>query len=303
MSPNLKNGRNAFFLCLILLVFSQLNAFGQGGCACPALSTCGPCTGGLTTLTIRYTGGTLLGSVTARDGNNQSLSGGLLTGNTITFYSDGYPTVPFGGGRVEITARSVLILVVAQTTIDTDCSSPIYQGSTYEGGDFVIMAGESVGGVPLCCSPTGMENVPPTPPVCPANISLTLLPGECSKIVSWTPPPVPTDNCGGPVTLTSNPNPGTAFGVGTTPVTYTATDKYGNTSQCSFNVTITDNLAPVINSCAPPQTGIVDAACSFLLPDYRGLASATDNCSVNWTQTPAPGTPINGLTPQTITLR
>ena len=63
----------------------------------------------------------------------------------------------------------------------------------------------------------------------PANIS------SCNP-VSWTLPTI-TDNCAGVIT-TSSHVPGSVFPSGTTTVTYTATDVYGNTSSASFNVTV-----------------------------------------------------------------
>ena len=53
--------------------------------------------------------------------------------------------------------------------------------------------------------------------------------------VSWTAPTA-TDTNG--VTLTSTHNPGDTFPIANTPVTYTATDKAGNTAQVSFTVSI-----------------------------------------------------------------
>ena len=56
--------------------------------------------------------------------------------------------------------------------------------------------------------------------------------------VSWTPPNA-SDNSGEAVTLTSDYSPGDAFPIGTTTVTYTATDAYGNTGTYTFNVVVT----------------------------------------------------------------
>ncbi|MBK9255456.1 MAG: HYR domain-containing protein [Saprospiraceae bacterium] len=69
---------------------------------------------------------------------------------------------------------------------------------------------------------------------------------------------------------------GSAFPVGTTVVTCTATDNCGNESSCQFNVTINDNEAPVITYC-PPAVMVSN-------PDDRdpyatGMATASDNCS------------------------
>lgn len=59
----------------------------------------------------------------------------------------------------------------------------------------------------------------------------------CDASVNWSLPNA-SDNCGIP-TLTSTHQPGDTFEIGTTTVTYTATDACGNTTTCSFDVTIT----------------------------------------------------------------
>ena len=56
--------------------------------------------------------------------------------------------------------------------------------------------------------------------------------------VSWTPPTA-SDNSGEAVTLASDYNPGDTFPIGTTTITYTATDAYGNTVTSTFNVVVT----------------------------------------------------------------
>ena len=56
--------------------------------------------------------------------------------------------------------------------------------------------------------------------------------------VSWTPPTA-SDNSGEVVTLTSDYSPGDTFPIGTTTVTYTAMDVYGNMATCTFNVVVT----------------------------------------------------------------
>jgi hypothetical protein len=59
-----------------------------------------------------------------------------------------------------------------------------------------------------------------------------------------------TDNCG-TANVSYNHAPGSTFSVGTTPVTVTATDDVGNSSSCTFNVTVLYNFtgffAPVDN--------------------------------------------------------
>jgi hypothetical protein len=87
---------------------------------------------------------------------------------------------------------------------------------------------------------------------CPANISTSVAFGETGAVVSYDLPTA-TDNCGTPsVQLISGPASGAVFPLGTTTVTYRATDASGNTADCSFTVTVTENADtedPVISDC------------------------------------------------------
>jgi hypothetical protein len=79
-------------------------------------------------------------------------------------------------------------------------------------------------------------SIPPPPkkaPVfsgVPSNISVNTDAGQATAVVSFTPPTA-TDDVDGPVTpvLTAGLAPGSAFPVGVTTVTYTATDEADNT--------------------------------------------------------------------------
>ena len=85
-----------------------------------------------------------------------------------------------------------------------------------------------------------------TPPVlsnCPANINLTTT--GTTAIATWTAPTA-TDNCTATPSVSSTYNPGSAFPIGSTTVTYTATDAKNNTATCSFTVNVVlqaDNLS------------------------------------------------------------
>ncbi|MBL7923735.1 MAG: HYR domain-containing protein [Bacteroidia bacterium] len=78
---------------------------------------------------------------------------------------------------------------------------------------------------------------------CPADIVTTNLPGVCGNNVAWIAP-VASDNCA--VVITSNKNPGDFFPIGTTVVTYTATDGCGNVRTCSFNVIVNQSGPPIL---------------------------------------------------------
>ena len=82
---------------------------------------------------------------------------------------------------------------------------------------------------------------PPLPrKPCPNDIVQTADPGQCSKIVRWREPEYfPT--CHGAITTTRTHAPGDLFPIGLTTVTYTFTDPKGNTSSCTFFITIKSN--------------------------------------------------------------
>ena len=83
------------------------------------------------------------------------------------------------------------------------------------------------------------------------------------------------DNCAG-ASIECVPPSGSHFARGSTVVVCTATDAAGNTSECSFSVTVNDVELPVISCPADlimnTQTGRCDAVAAF-------AATATDNCS------------------------
>ena len=92
-----------------------------------------------------------------------------------------------------------------------------------------------------------------------------------------------SDNCPG-VTVTRTGVPaGNIFPVGTTTVTYTATDKSGNTAQDTQDVTVVDNTPPVVTAPAAVTlfTGPGANSCGVTVNDLDGTlgtGSATDNC-------------------------
>ncbi len=78
------------------------------------------------------------------------------------------------------------------------------------------------------------------PPVitCPGNITVVGSPGQPTVVVNF-PDPIATDDSG-VASIVCTPPSGSAFRIGTTIVTCTATDTAGNQSSCSFTVTTFD---------------------------------------------------------------
>ncbi|MEB2777926.1 HYR domain-containing protein [Algoriphagus sp. D3-2-R+10] len=89
-----------------------------------------------------------------------------------------------------------------------------------------------------------LDAIDPVISDCPTDIIVSNGEGSCGAAVTWTAPTA-TDNSGS-VNFISNIAPGTVFEVGTTMVTYTATDGAGNQATCSFTVTVNDTEAPII---------------------------------------------------------
>lgn len=142
------------------------------------------------------------------------------------------------------------------------------------------------------CSYTVTVNDTQAPTVsCPANISQNVDAGVCTKTLT---PALPTysDNCAvtvlswaltGATTGSSaatgiNTLPSTAFNAGITTVTYTVKDAANNTSTCSFTVTVTDNILPVVNCPANIAQNVTAGSCARTLTPTAPTYS--DNCTV-----------------------
>ena len=115
-----------------------------------------------------------------------------------------------------------------------------------------------------------------TPPVitgCPSDITVNVEPETCGSHVLWNAPTV-DDGCVG-TTVISNHLSGEVFPVGTTPVTYTATDASGNVTSCNFNVIVIDNEAPTI-VCSDNIQVCSDIAANITVTEPE----VDDNCGI-----------------------
>ncbi|HJQ69688.1 MAG TPA: HYR domain-containing protein [Blastocatellia bacterium] len=175
-------------------------------------------------------------------------------------------------------------------------------------GSFFAVGGTTVtctvaGGNPSCSFQVFVDDTQPPSITCPANITTSNTPGQCSAVVNY-PPPVVSDNCPGadlvqclppgppnaPSGTTSClPPAGSTFQVGTTTVTCCAQDAAELSAQCSFTITVNDTQAPVL-TCPPNITqaapmGTCSATVTYSLP------TVNENCSPTPTPTcnPASG--------------
>lgn len=130
-----------------------------------------------------------------------------------------------------------------------------------------------------------------------------------SAVPDFTPTIIASDNCT-PLTsllISQTPLPGTLVSIGTTQVTISVTDAFGNQNSCITTFTVTDTTAPVIISCASPQSAFANASCQATVPDFTAGIAASDNCtpvsSLVVTQSPPAGTLVSlGLTSITVTV-
>jgi hypothetical protein len=129
-------------------------------------------------------------------------------------------------------------------------------------------------------------NQPPTISA-PANLTVNTGAGatSCGTFVGDATLGTATanDNCPGFVVTRSGVPAGNNFPVGTTTITYTVTDRVGNTAQATQTVTVVDNTPPVVTPPAPVTlyTGPGATSCSVTVSNLDGTlgtGSATDNC-------------------------
>lgn len=110
---------------------------------------------------------------------------------------------------------------------------------------------------------------------CPTNVIVPATPGRCDATVIYTAPTA-TDNCAGTVVARTAGLPsGSLFPVGVTTVTHTATDAAGNTTACTFTITVTDGEAPML---VCPVGIEVDATTVDCDASVVYTITANDNC-------------------------
>lgn len=113
---------------------------------------------------------------------------------------------------------------------------------------------------------------------CPPDVTLTTAPNSCVAQANWTAPTV-ADPCDQyvitPVSTIAN---GAVLPTGIYPVVYTATDSSGNSSQCSFTITVREDIPPVLTNCPADitvNTVVCTAEVSWTPPNV------SDNCALD----------------------
>ena len=145
---------------------------------------------------------------------------------------------------------------------------------------------------------TVIDTISPTIDSCPSNIAENSVPGDCSALVTWSPP-TGSDNCDSDLAF-STTAPGITvinqgglcvglFPVGTTTVTHTFTDDSGNSATCEFDITVSDVEDPVFAGCPTDITVQAPAGTCETTATWNA-PTASDNCpGVTTSTTHLPG--------------
>jgi hypothetical protein len=131
---------------------------------------------------------------------------------------------------------------------------------------------------------TVTDNVPPVFSGC-TNVSAFTASNSCDAVVNYTQPTA-TDNCDGARTVTCSPTAGSVFPKGVTTVSCSASDTSGNPANCTFTVTVTDNVKPVLSGCNNVTANAASNACTAVVTYTQ--PTATDNCDGARTVTCSP---------------
>jgi len=178
-------------------------------------------------------------------------------------------------------------------------------GSTFPVGTTTnrYQAVDDSGNLSLCSFSVTVNDTEDPVLICPSDTIVSTEVGVCQAVVNYAAVTV-SDNCTGGITpvLQAGLSSGDPFPEGVNMVTYEGTDAYGNSSTCSFDVTVEDNEIPTID-CPADLTESFNALCELAIPDYTGLGTTADNCdgAPVITQAPTAGTTIVGTTTVTLT--
>lgn len=256
-----------------------------------------------------FPSGTTTVTCTATDGSGNSASCSF----TVTVSGNGCVLSCPSNIVVDADAGSCGAVVTypdpsATTECGTVTSTPA-SGSTFPVGTTTVVVSSSSG---QNCSftITVRDNQDPTITSCPGDITVNAPSGSCSATVN-PGTATATDNCSG-VTVVGKrsdfiPITDLHYPVGSTVVTWTATDGAGNSTSCHQIITVRDLIPPTVSINVPPSVANVnaDANCQAIIPDISEFVTASDNCTpasgLTITQSPIAGT-VLGNGPHTITI-
>ncbi len=165
-----------------------------------------------------------------------------------------------------------------------------------------LTAGDGAGNTTPCTFKVTLRDVAPPSITCPSDKTVAADAGCTGLTGDWVSSATNvSDNCtaSGSIQVTQLPVAGTLLSGHNDEetVTLTADDLHGNTTPCTFKVTLKDVTPPSI-TCPADQTVAADANCAGVAGDRTGLAGVADNCTaaanILVTQMPAANAPLSG---------
>ena len=250
-----------------------------------------PCTNVIPTLAVSDSSGTLF-----------PIGDSVVVYTAIDVFGDS-ATCTFTVWVIDTVAPLLVCPDDFQVTADADCSADVdfslplafdncdqnvamdgdyAPGANFPAGPTTVTyyATDDFGNAAVCTFTITVADLnPPVLDTCPENIIVTASVDSCGAFVDWAPPSA-VDDCTPDVQVSSGYNPGDFFPVGETTVVYEAEDIGGSTATCSFTVTVSENVPPVIANC---PLGFV-----FNMPGNKcdtlvtwTVPTATDNCALD----------------------
>lgn len=248
--------KGASYVMILLIIFSGHLVSAQESCDCPAVWDCTACTSGITSLSLKYNAsGNAAVAIKIDDQVATIFDRSVDPGDTITI-NGSLASGKFAGNKLSIQEDGIFTIAIILS-----CDN-LFVKSAF--GNFIVVSGASKNGGTLCCDPATLERVPPVFSECPADI--TGHAGTSGVVPVYWRVPLASDVCGEPRVVSTH-SPGDVFPLGSTNVVYTATDRSGNISTCSFQVNVTEeiDLEPT-TIITPDGDGIND---KWLLPDIE----------------------------------
>src|SRR6185369_13706651 len=212
-------------------------------------------------------------------GTNTTASATLTVGTSLTCNIDGpdrvcpnaaaslFNAAGFNTYQWSISGNGSLVGAVNNASVLVNAGS----AGSYTLG---LQVTDTIGRVGNCSKVVSIEDLEAPAISCPGNITVNAAPGVCTSNVTFVVNA--TDNCA-VANLTSAPASGFAFPFGVTTVTTTVRDSSGNSSTCTFTVTVLDTQLPQINC---PANLTVNSAMGASTSNVTFNVTATDNCLV-----------------------
>ena len=165
-----------------------------------------------------------------------------------------------------------------------------------------LTADDGTGNTTPCSFKVSLKDVTPPSITCPPDQTVAAGAACSATLGDWVPFAANvSDNCRAPgdIAVSQTPVASTLLSGHNDErtVMLTANDGNGNSTPCSFKVTLKDVTPPSI-TCPPDQTVAADANCAGVAGDRRSMAVVMDNCTpaanILVTQSPAADAPFSG---------